>query len=108
MTTTQTAGGPKVSTGTNGTAKRARTRKVLDAKFGGNEDLATLLLETTDAVLEEGNWWHDKFWGITYPSKEKMEAGGTPGFGENMLGILLMQVRDELQKADADGADAPE
>ena len=35
MTTTQTAGGPKVSTGTNGTAKRTRTRKVLDAKSAG-------------------------------------------------------------------------
>ena len=35
MTTTQTAGGPKVSTGTNGTAKRTRTRKVLDAKAAG-------------------------------------------------------------------------
>ena len=35
MTTTQTAGGPKVSTNGNGTPKAKRTRKALTAKSAG-------------------------------------------------------------------------
>jgi len=52
-------------------------------------DLGMLLLATEDAVLEEGNWWGDTYWGVC-PSGS--------GNGENMLGRLLMQVREELKE----------
>lgn len=44
------------------------------------------LLATGDAVLIEGNWWGDKFWGVCN------------GAGENHLGKILMRVRDEAQE----------
>lgn len=47
--------------------------------------LRRLLLETGDAVLIEGNHWHDTFWGVCQ------------GQGENHLGKLLMEVRDEIR-----------
>jgi len=43
------------------------------------------LLETGDQELIEGNKWHDTFWGVCN------------GVGENHLGKLLMQVREELK-----------
>lgn len=43
------------------------------------------LLSTGSAYLEEGNWWKDYFWGVC------------DGIGENMLGKLLMQIREELR-----------
>jgi ribA/ribD-fused uncharacterized protein len=43
------------------------------------------LLETKDEVLIEGNTWKDTFWGVC------------KGIGENHLGKILMQIRNELQ-----------
>lgn len=55
-----------------------------------------LLLATGDAHLEEGNWWHDRFWGTDIKTRE----------GENNLGKILMRIRNsilaskELQEAE--------
>ena len=43
------------------------------------------LAETGEKYLEERNWWGDLFWGA---DKE--------GNGENMLGKILMEVRDKV------------
>lgn len=43
------------------------------------------LLATGDAELVEGNTWGDRFWGVCN------------GVGQNWLGRLLMQVRDEIK-----------
>ena len=43
------------------------------------------LLATEELYLEETNTWGDTFWGICN------------GNGQNMLGLLLMKVRKELQ-----------
>src|SRR5580700_4463382 len=45
------------------------------------------LLATGYAELIEGNDWHDRFWGVDSHS----------GKGQNHLGKLLMQVREELR-----------
>lgn len=50
--------------------------------------LRLLLAVTGDAVLEEGNWWGDRFWGTVR------------GEGENWLGLLLMHVRKEVVKGE--------
>jgi ribA/ribD-fused uncharacterized protein len=47
-------------------------------------DLGDMLLATGDAYLEEGNIWNDTYWGVC------------EGVGKNTLGILLMQVRDQV------------
>jgi ribA/ribD-fused uncharacterized protein len=56
----------------------------LHAKFR-NPELAAQLLATGDQELIEGNTWGDRYWGV---------CNGT---GENHLGRLLMQVREELR-----------
>jgi ribA/ribD-fused uncharacterized protein len=48
-----------------------------------------MLLSTGDAFLVEGNTWHDTFWGECKCKDHK-------GEGDNYLGLLLMEVRDEL------------
>ena len=57
---------------------------IVRAKFQ-DPHLAQRLVETWPMVLEEGNHWGDKYWGICN------------GEGENRLGKILMQVRDELR-----------
>jgi ribA/ribD-fused uncharacterized protein len=53
-------------------------------KFKQNKDLRKKLLDTGDAILIEGNTWHDTYWGMCN------------GKGKNKLGKILMNVRDEL------------
>jgi len=54
-------------------------------KFTHHPDLADQLLATGDAILEEGNTWNDRVWGVYQ------------GQGENHLGKILMKVREELR-----------
>jgi len=55
-------------------------------KFTTHPELAKLLLATGDQELIEGNWWGDRYWG---------KCGGV---GENHLGQILMEVREELRE----------
>jgi len=72
------------------TIKVDRMRNVLKAKFSsdGNYDLVELLISTFPAILIEESKT-DAFWGI-----------GKKGTGKNMLGILLMEIRDQLRGQD--------
>lgn len=58
---------------------------LLRQKFA-HDDLALMLLATNNAVLREGNRWGDTYWGVDHIKG-----------GQNKLGKLLMQVRNELQ-----------
>ena len=60
-------------------------REVLRAKFS-NPELRAMLVATAPEELVEGNRWGDRFWG-----RCKRE-------GQNMLGRLLMELRDEHLK----------
>jgi len=51
--------------------------------------LRVMLLETGDQDLIEGNTWHDLYWG-------QCTCRVHNNAGENNLGKLLMQVREEL------------
>lgn len=62
-------------------------RDLLRQKFAQGTPLAGYLLATRDACLVEGNTWGDVFWGVDERT----------GQGENMLGKLLMQIRNELK-----------
>lgn len=64
-------------------------REVLAAKFRGSNQLWVWLCETGDARLIEGNTWGDTFWG------QVLSRGGW--IGQNMLGLLLMELRAELR-----------
>jgi len=57
---------------------------LLHDKFS-HPELGQKLLDTGDAELVEGNTWNDTHWGVCR------------GVGLNMLGKLLMQVREEIR-----------
>lgn len=59
--------------------------ELLRLKFS-QEPFRSQLLATGGAILIEGNWWNDTFWGVCR------------GQGENMLGRLLMQIRETLKQ----------
>lgn len=60
-----------------------------------NPELRQKLLDTKDEEIQEGNSWGDTFWGVDLKT----------GKGGNMLGMLLMEVRDALR--DEDNATKP-
>lgn len=53
------------------------------------------LLATGDEELMEGNTWHDNTWGNCVCAR----CQGTPG--RNMLGMLLMELRNEIRYEEA-------
>lgn len=59
-------------------------RGLLRQKFA-DKVLRAELLATEDALLVEGNYWQDFFWGVCR------------GRGENWLGKLLMEIREEIK-----------
>ena len=67
-----------------GEVKNAIMLDLLRQKFS-DDLLETMLLDTQNEDLVEGNWWGDTYWGMCN------------GKGENHLGKLLMKVREELK-----------
>ena len=65
------------------TIKISVMEKLIHDKFL-DPALRQKLIATGDAILVEGNWWGDTFWGIC--NKE----------GENHLGRILMRERDKI------------
>jgi ribA/ribD-fused uncharacterized protein len=59
-------------------------KNLLVDKFSTFE-LKGKLLATGEEELVEGNWWGDTFWGVCN------------GIGQNCLGKLLMEVREEIR-----------
>lgn len=57
---------------------------IVSAKFRQDGQLARMLLDTSGAVLIEGNTWNDTFW------------GACNGKGLNHLGRILMTLRHDL------------
>ena len=60
--------------------------KAVERKFESNADIQTILLSTGDALLVE-NSPVDSYWGC-----------GADGKGKNMLGKILMEVREKLRR----------
>lgn len=58
---------------------------VVREKFMQNPDLKQKLLATENEYIQEDNVWNDKFWGVC------------DGEGYNMLGKILMDVREGLK-----------
>ena len=62
--------------------------QVVYAKFSQNSTIAQDLLNTGDKALKEGNYWEDLYWGVDIRTGE----------GENNLGKILMNLRDDFRK----------
>ena len=60
-------------------------RKAVYAKFSQNIDLRNILLNTNSEYIVE-NTSNDYYWGC-----------GSNGSGKNMLGIILMEIREQLK-----------
>jgi hypothetical protein len=58
-------------------------------KFTKHKELKEKLLATGDMYLEETNTWRDFVWGVCN------------GKGQNHLGKILMEVREEIRKKEA-------
>lgn len=67
--------------------KKSLMLQLVRCKFFQNKELAQKLLDTDEEELIEGNTWNDVFWGVC------------KGRGQNNLGLILMQVRNELKLA---------
>lgn len=64
-------------------------REIVKRKFEDPE-LALKLKATEPSILIEGNTWHDLVWGVcTCPEHQ--------GKGQNLLGQILMLVRDDIR-----------
>ena len=63
-------------------------REVLACKFS-EERMTNLLLSTGTQELVEGNAWNDRFWGVC------------KGVGQNHLGKLLMELRENIRTTNA-------
>src|SRR3990167_3507034 len=60
-------------------------RVLVGRKFEDHE-LARRLIATWEALLVEGNYWGDTFWGMCN------------GVGTNHLGVILMGIREQLRR----------
>ncbi len=72
------------------TVKEDVMRAAVRAKFTQHPDLGKMLLSTGDALLVE-HTAHDRYW-----------ADGGDGSGQNRLGHILMEIRQELLQATVD------
>jgi ribA/ribD-fused uncharacterized protein len=64
-------------------------KELLRQKFARHPGLGKRLVDTYPEQLMEGNNWGDRFWGVDSQTLE----------GENWMGRLLMDVRQELMEA---------
>lgn len=69
---------------------------ILQAKFLQNPAALRVLLATGKRMIVEGNTWADDIWGMIQPAR-----GGTLWYGKNVLGTMLMEIRDSYQDRDA-------
>ncbi|KAI4735909.1 hypothetical protein E4T50_13575 [Aureobasidium sp. EXF-12298] len=68
-------------------------------KFTQNERFKKVLLETGDRLLVEASK-NDKIWGIGYDATDAKRVSRDK-WGQNLLGIALMKVRDRIRAEDA-------
>lgn len=59
-------------------------RELLRQKFTRGSALGDMLITTGDEYIQEGNWWKDTYWGVYQ------------GIGQNNLGHLIMEIRNDL------------
>ena len=61
---------------------------LIKQKFN-KEPFRSKLIETGIQYIQEGNYWNDTFWGVNLKTGE----------GQNILGKMIMTLRDELNNS---------
>lgn len=79
--------GSTIDTGDDWDYKKVNIMYKINRIKYSNPTMGEKLLATGNALLVEGNWWGDKFWGVCSKTNK----------GENILGNLLMGIREELK-----------
>lgn len=73
-------------------ARFAVMEQLIETKFSSaNPDMVSTLLATGDALLIEGNYWHDNTWGSCFCTRVSCRRTGA-----NALGRILMKRRAQL------------
>lgn len=67
-------------------------------KFSQNEKLSVYLLDTGNRILIEASPY-DKIWGVGLKETDLLIQNPDTWKGENLLGFILMEVRDELRRS---------
>ena len=67
----------------------------LTAKFSQNPHLKQILLSTQDNILLEASY--DRTWGVGIPLRNKAIWNPDNWVGKNLMGKLLMKVRETLE-----------
>ena len=68
-------------------------RDLVWEKFRQNPDLLQKLLDTDDAILIEGNYWHDNYFGVCNCRDCHLKDEQ-----QNVLGTILMDIRSSYQE----------
>lgn len=68
------------------------------SKFESSIELKNKLLETGDKILVEASPY-DKIWGVGLAENDDLILDPKNWKGKNLLGIVLMRVRDELKRS---------
>ena len=76
----------------------AIVKRGVRAKFEQNWDICNILLETGNKLLAEASL-RDLKWGIGISNTDMQRYDTKEWRGKNLLGQILMEVRDELKKA---------
>ena len=78
-------------------ARRQVVKRGVKAKFIQNPDIQEILLHTKNALLAEANP-RDLVWGIGLDMNDPKAANPNNWKGDNLLGEVLMEVRNEINK----------
>ena len=71
--------------------------ELLFAKFSGNSNLQSGLLKTGEKTICQASI-NDLFWGAGVAHRDTNVTDPSKWSGKNMLGKLLMEVRDQIKK----------
>ena len=66
------------------------------AKYEQNPDLKEMLLSTGDSIMAEASP-KDRVWGIAMDAKTAAKTDPSEWPGENLLGRILMELREEFR-----------
>jgi ribA/ribD-fused uncharacterized protein len=78
------------------TEKEELMRKIIRAKFRSNPEITKKLLDTEDRVIANADP-RDRYWGIGTSADTEKAKNPAKWVGENRLGKILMEVREELR-----------